>query len=87
MTFHAENPQVYEILRRESLYLAIDKNWNRGSIKFLWERLRWIIHVETNVPLGDFKLGNDYHSRYARLLMEQEPELVGWFVTRELRAA
>lgn len=32
-----------------------------------------------------FKLNNDFRSRYTRLLMQQEPELQGFFETRTLR--
>jgi hypothetical protein len=35
----------------------------------------------------EFKLNNNYTSRYARLLMEREAGLSGLFATRELRAA
>jgi hypothetical protein len=34
----------------------------------------------------DFKLNNNYHSRYARLIMEREPGLDGFFETRGLRS-
>ena len=36
----------------------------------------------TNDPASEFKLNNNYRSFYSRLLMEQEPELAGYFETR-----
>lgn len=83
LAFHEANPQVYNALRR----LCLDRRrrgYDSWSIKCAWEILRWLGEMQTS---GDeFLLPNSYHSRYARLLMEQEPELDGFFVTRNLRS-
>lgn len=82
--FHEQNPQVYAALRD----LCLDRKrrgFRHWSIKCAWEILRWLGEMHTDGE--DFLLPNDYHSRYARLLMEREPELDGFFTTRELRAA
>ena len=81
--FHAKNPRVYELL----VFFAkacLKKNKTLG-IGAIWERLRWEIYMET-VGEEAFKLSNDFRSRYARLIMEQEPELEGFFDLRELRS-
>lgn len=84
--FHAENPAVYETLRT----LALDAR-RRGatkiSIKMLWEVMRYETGTFAAAAGDDrTRLPNEYHSRYARLLMDQEQELVGIFETRPLRS-
>jgi hypothetical protein len=70
VTFHADNPQVYEQLVK---YARAAKAAGRRhfGIGMLWERLRWYVNVETTDQSG-LKLNNNYRSRYARLLMERE---------------
>ena len=80
--FHRANPQVYDLLR--SLALAMVRaGRDRIGAKMLWERLRWEYALQT---AGEYRLNNNLTSRYARLLMDQEPELAGRFETRELRS-
>lgn len=80
-TFHAANPWVYEAL------VQLARQTNRGGlhplgIGMLFEVLRWQWMRST---LGDdFKLNNDYRSRYARLIMDSEPDLADVFETRTL---
>lgn len=81
--YHAANPQVYAALRRFALE-AKRAGRPRMSINMLHERVRWYTAIET---VGDeFKLNNNFRPYYARLLMEQEPELVGFFETRTAKA-
>lgn len=80
--FHAEHPEVYvELVRlaREAKAAGV-----RVGMKALWERLRWSFTVDR--PSGKFKLNNVYTARYARLIMENEPDLRGLFETRRLRS-
>lgn len=83
--FHRENPRVYAALRELAL-AAVRRGKKKIGAKALWERLRWDLWIEARD--GDdpeFKLNNVFTSRYARLLMESEPELAGAFETRVLR--
>ncbi|MFB7890284.1 hypothetical protein ACFCZ3_19760 [Cellulosimicrobium cellulans] len=80
--FHAANPHVYTGLR--DLALPIARLGKKTSIKMLWEVLRYQELVRTQGE--EFVLNNSFTSRYARLLMEQEPALRGLFATRELRS-
>jgi hypothetical protein len=81
--YHAENPQVYEVLRRFALE-AKRAGRERLSIGALFERVRWETSVDGN---GDsFKVNNSHRSFYARLLMAQEPDLRGFFETRRAKA-
>lgn len=80
MQFHTENPQVYVELRFMAQSLRARGRTHYG-IKALFEVLRFHRALTTNDP--DFKLNNNYHAYYARLLMKQEPTLHGFFETRE----
>lgn len=76
--FHAANPGVYRELARLARYLR-GREIQRTAIALLFERLRWT-YLETH---GDpYKLNNTYRAFYARLLMELEPDLEGFFITR-----
>lgn len=50
----------------------------------IWEVMRWQMFLATKDPSG-FKLNDHYTSRYARLIMKQEPDLDGLFELRALR--
>lgn len=86
LRFHHANPCVYQTLVRLARH-ARDKGVERIGIGMLWERMRWDLSVETGSGREDFKLNNNYRSRYARLLMEREPDLRDLFETRELKAS
>jgi hypothetical protein len=81
--YHQANPQVY----RELVQLAMQAR-RRGrrkiGIKMLFEVVRWNRFLQT--ADDEFKLNNNYHSRYARLLMQREPKLRGIFNLRELKS-
>lgn len=81
--FHHHNPWVYDAL----VTLARDEH-HRGAdsigIGMLYEVLRWQYRRATRDHGSDFKLNNNYRSRYARLIMDQEPDLVDVFQTREI---
>ncbi len=53
------------------------------GMKAIWERLRW--HFKIDKGDHEFKLCNDYTSRYARRIMRDYPALEGFFELRELR--
>lgn len=84
LAFHEANPRVYEELVKLARQ-AKAKGRAKIGIGMLWEVLRWHFWLETK---GDeeFKLNNNYRSRYARLIMGLEADLVGVFETRELRS-
>jgi hypothetical protein len=79
--FHKANPHVYERLVHHAR-VALRAGRHRGGIGMLYELVRWERYIETT---GDtWKLNNNFRSRYARLIMRQELDLVGFFDTREL---
>lgn len=79
--FHEANPEVYEELVRLARTLK-RKGLDNYGIVGLYEVLRYDRSLRTDGK--PFKLSNDYRSRYARLIMEKEPDLAGFFRTREL---
>jgi hypothetical protein len=81
--FHAENPEVYQLLCRYSRE-AKSAGRNHYGIEALFSRIRWHKQIETRGD--DFKLNNDFRSRYARLLMQKESDLDGFFELRNLRS-
>jgi hypothetical protein len=82
--FHEANPAVYGELVRLAREL-VERGRARAGIGMLWEVLRWDL-IRSTIG-GAFKLDNRFRSRYARLIMEREADLAGFFETRELRAA
>lgn len=81
--FHAMNPFVYDSLRALALQM-VRAGVKKYGVKGLFETLRW--HYTLSTQGEPFKLSNDLTSRYARLLMEREPALEGFFELRELRS-
>lgn len=82
--FHRENPHVYRRLRA-LIFEDLNAGLPIAGIDFYVSVLRWKIRMETRGD--DFKVNNDWRSRYARMLMEREPELRGKFETRTLQSA
>ncbi|MEO0558203.1 MAG: hypothetical protein AAF170_08475 [Bacteroidota bacterium] len=81
LTFHEANPHVYRELVKMARQLKAQGH-RSYSIKGLYEALRFKWSLRTH---GDVvKLNNNNTSRYARLIMAQEPDLKGFFQTREM---
>ncbi len=78
--FHEANPHVYEELRRLALILRRRGHEHFGC-KMLIEQMRWL-WMEQTTDVAGFKLNNNYAAFYARLLMDNEPELAGVFALR-----
>jgi len=83
--FHAENPWVYVHLVKLARDLK-QRGHRKIGIAMLFEVLRWSYLMSTSDPTSDFKLNNNYRSRYARKIMAEHPDLDGIFETRGLKA-
>ena len=83
--FHHDNPHVYDELVRLARR-AKDRGHKTIGIELLFAVIRWERMMSTRDASG-FKLNDHYTSRYARMMMEREPDLAGMFRTRKLRAA
>jgi hypothetical protein len=83
-TFHEANPQVYDELVRLARE-ALSYRRRRIGIRMCWEVMRWNLTVVRRYD-DDFHLNDHFHSRYARLIMDQETDLRGVFETRTLKS-
>ena len=86
--FHNANPHVYRLLCAGALKMQKQGRAHYGA-KALVEVLRYS-RVETvagEPPRDHFKLPNDLTSRYARKIMDEVPELEGFFHTATLITA
>lgn len=81
--FDRKNPQVYKELVELALQ-AKHRGRRKIGIGMLFEVLRWNRFILTTDP--DFKLNNNYRSRYARKLMAEHRELEGIFEIRGLKS-
>ncbi|MDH6624432.1 hypothetical protein M2271_002234 [Streptomyces sp. LBL] len=80
--FHRLNPWVLralEILTADYL----KRGATRVGIGMLFEVLRW--RYATATEGDEFRLNNNFRSRYVRLLIERHPEWAGAFEVRSLR--
>lgn len=84
--YHAQNPAVWSLFERFALEAARAGRTHFGA-KAVWERMRWHIQFETRDSLADWKLNNNYTSRYARMFAERHPEFRKLFQFRELRSS
>jgi hypothetical protein len=83
--FHRNNPAVLTDMVGLSMALRA-RGHKRYSIAGIFEVIRFrqamASKITTNEP---FKLNNNFKPHYARLIMEVEPKLRGFFETREAR--
>ncbi|MET8679947.1 hypothetical protein ABZW18_20780 [Streptomyces sp. NPDC004647] len=80
--FHQLNPWVLRAL--ESLTANyLDRGATRVGIGMLFEVLRW--RYVTATEGDEFRLNNNFRSRYVRLLVERHPEWAPAFEVRALR--
>lgn len=85
--FHRTNPHVYEILQRLATEWIDQTGGHKCGIGMLWERMRWELRFHADDPGSEFKLNNNYRSRYVRLLIEHHPDWSDYFELRQLRAS
>ena len=81
--FIAENPHVWKKFRMLACKLKA-KGVDRWSCKNLFEVLRWDHAITSNSSADSFVLNNNYTSRFARRLLEEE-DFEGFFEVRRLR--
>lgn len=79
--FHVANPHVYREIVRLARWLRTERGFQSIGMKAIFEQLRWSYRLKTKD--SKWKLNNNYTAHYARLVMEQEPDLAGFFPTRE----
>lgn len=82
--FHAEHPEVYRELVKLARQAQRSGRKHYG-IRTIWEVMRWNFSMRGD-PFEEFKLNDHYHSRYARLIARQEPDLADLFEFRALHS-
>lgn len=83
--FHQANPGVYALLVSLCRELKAHGHEHIG-IATVYEHARWMGLVGDTLALDGYKLNNNHRAFYARLIMEQEQDLVGMFETRRQKA-
>ena len=81
--YHQANPHIYDAI------VDLCREWkaaghDRIGIGMVFEILRWQHGMRATGD--DFSVNNTMRSRYARLVMANEPDLVGFFETRSLKS-
>jgi hypothetical protein len=76
--FHASNPHVYAALVTLARRFRTKNKSAQTGIGMLYEVLRWEYYLATDSE-DDYKLSNSYRAFYARLIMQNEPDLEGIF--------
>jgi hypothetical protein len=79
--YHAENPQVYELFKKFTLY-AINCGRKHFSADVVAHRIRWETSI-TTVDADGLKINNDYVSGYARMFEKEFPQYAGFFRRRK----
>lgn len=82
--FHFDNPQIYDFLLK-----LIEEQHKCGrihcGIRTFYENLRWNVSLGNVKVNGQFKLNDNYTSRYVRLLIRANPQYRHMFRLRTLR--
>lgn len=81
--FDKDNPKIFGLYKRFA-FKFLETGKKKCGIGLITERIRWEVTVETTGK--DFKISNDFRSRYARKLMREVPGLEGLFNTKKLTA-
>lgn len=82
VAFHRANPHVYQALRALSLDTR-RVGVKRWSVDAAMHIVRWRYRLQTKG--SEFRIDNSFSALYARMLMEREPELLGFFELRKRR--
>jgi len=83
MEYHKRNPQIFNKIVDYAMQLKVVGRLNYG-MKAIVERVRWDYAIKAEVDMNDFKINNNFTSRYARLAETLYPELKGFFEVRSL---
>ena len=81
--FIRDNPKIWFQFRLLAVKLKA-KGIDRWGAKAIWEVLRYELAMKSVTTGETFALNNNYTSRFARKLMEEE-EFEGFFETRTLK--
>lgn len=80
--YHFANPNIYERFK-DLAFIAAAKGRKRIGAKLIMERLRWDTMIEGK---DDYKINNNYTSRYVRMFLDEYPDMRDLFCLRELKS-
>lgn len=80
--FHKLNPNVLEYLTELALNMQA-QGFDHYGIQGLFNIFRW--DPRTTTTGGDYKITNTFSPYYARMIMDEEPRLRGFFITYQLK--
>lgn len=82
--FHRDNPPVYDLLVKFARQ-AKASGCVYYSVYAVMHRVRWYVRIELRLADDNgFKINNNFGPRYARMIMEKEPDLKDFFETRRV---
>lgn len=85
--FHREHGEVYAKLVEFSREL-VAAGWDHFGVSVPWERVRYETMLGAKRGQAQpWKLNDNLRSRYARLIIDREPDLADVFTVRTLRSA
>jgi hypothetical protein len=87
LLFHRVHPEVMDRLVLLTRSWIEDEGFHHGGISLLWERLRHYWRELQTDEDSEYKLNNNFRSRYVRLMIQEHPEFAEFFEIRELRSA
>jgi hypothetical protein len=83
--YHEANPHVYKML--VALARAdVRGGMKHGGMQMYIEQVRFRMRRKTTDRATVFKISNDYAALYARLIMQQESDLAGFFEVRDRKS-
>jgi len=81
-TYHSENPHIYREFEKMTFALIRAGKDHYGA-KAIFEAMRFETIISGN---DDFKINNNYTSRYVRMFDKKHPGLSDFFRKRELKS-
>lgn len=84
--FHRLHPEVYVEFKRIAGDLSARGCQHYGA-KAIMEVIRFHRAMNGRDDIEEFKINNNFSSRYARMLMDEDGRFATFFEIRELRAA
>lgn len=81
--FDRQHPDVYDLFKKFAWQLR-NAGRDRGGAKSIMERIRWELATTSSPEKDGFKINNNFTSRYARKLIEDDPSFGDFFETRRL---
>lgn len=81
--FDAQHPEVFDLFA-DYARRAKQAGHDHYSADAILHRIRWFHHIDRGNR--EFKLNNNFTSRYARKLIEHDPEFAGFFELRVLKS-